>query len=58
MQNTTMQDFESKEYRNYVNKELLDPTLGTELDMMLDLANVQIADIEINSDLMLAIHRC
>ncbi|WP_214054225.1 hypothetical protein [Photorhabdus caribbeanensis] len=49
-----MQDFESKEFRSYT------PNLAQEIDMDVQVSfeNIQLAEIEIENDLLLAVHRC
>ena len=46
-----MQDFESKEYRIYHNKNL-----NQEINTI-DIDNIQLAEIELDDDLILAVHR-
>lgn len=47
-----MQDFESKEYRVYHNKNL-----NQEINTRIDIENIQLAEIELDEDLILAVHR-
>ncbi len=48
-----MQDFESKEYRVYHNKNM-----NQEINTCIDIENIQLAEIELDEDLILAVHRC
>ncbi|MDP1603134.1 MAG: hypothetical protein Q8M03_07705 [Legionella sp.] len=47
-----MQDFESKEYRVYQNKNM-----NQEINTRIDIENIQLAEIELDEDLILAVHR-
>lgn len=47
-----MQDFESKEYRVYHNRNI-----NQEINSNIDFNNIQLAEIELDDDLILAVHR-
>jgi len=49
----TMNDFESKEFRSYVS-----PTEAKDFDVEFKIENVQLAEVELDSELLLATHRC
>jgi hypothetical protein len=49
----TMNDFESKEFRSYVS-----PTETQDFDVEFKIENVQLAEIELDNELLLATHRC
>ena len=49
-----MQDFESKEGRSYQNLSTLNMD---EMDSTIDLNKIVMADIEVNDNIMLAVHR-
>ncbi|EHA5006324.1 hypothetical protein ACMX0H_003312 [Salmonella enterica subsp. diarizonae] len=48
-----MNDFESKEFRSYVS-----PTETQVFDVEFKIENVQLAEIELDNELLLATHRC
>ncbi|EHU8077110.1 hypothetical protein RAL73_002190 [Vibrio cholerae] len=48
-----MQDFESKEFRSHVNAV---NAQNEEFDIVME--NVQLAEVELDKDILLAVHRC
>ncbi|MBP2844691.1 MULTISPECIES: hypothetical protein [Dickeya] len=48
-----MNDFESKEFRSYVS-----PTQVEDFDVEFNVENVQLAEVELDNELLLATHRC
>ncbi len=48
-----MEDFESKEYRCY-----LSPMQASDIDGNLEITSVKLAEVDLDSDILLAAHRC
>ncbi|WP_186646477.1 hypothetical protein [Fluviispira vulneris] len=48
-----MKDFESKECQAYINKN----AINSDFDTTIEFSDIQLAEIEVSDDLLLAVHR-